>query len=121
MTLPKTAERILFLHNPRCTKSRQTLELLRARGIEPDVIEYLTDPPSAARVKELVKLLGIEPHGLLRTGEKPYAELGLTKQSSLDEIAKAIAKHPILLERPIVVKGKKAAIGRPPEQVLGIL
>jgi len=112
---------VVIYHNPRCSKSRQTLELLRERGIEPEVIDYLKDAPSAARVKELVALLGIQPHALLRTKEAPYAELGLSKQSSLDQIAKAIAKHPILLERPIVVKGKRAAIGRPTENVLAIL
>jgi len=112
---------VLIYHNPRCSKSRQTLELLRERGIEPEVVDYLKDAPSAKRVKELVALLGIQPHALLRAKEAPYAELGLSKQSSLDEIAQAIAEHPILLERPIVVNGRKAAIGRPPENVLAIL
>jgi arsenate reductase len=112
---------VLIYHNPRCSKSRQTLELLREQGIEPEVIDYLKDAPSAKRVKELIELVGIEPHALLRTKEAAYAELGLSKRSSLDEIAKAIAAHPILLERPIVVKGKRAAIGRPPENVLAIL
>jgi arsenate reductase len=113
--------RVVIYHNPRCSKSRQTLELLRSRGIEPEIVEYLDDPPSAARVKELVKLLGIEPHALLRTKEAPYAEVGLSKNSTLDEIAKAVARHPILLERPIVVRGSKAALGRPPENVLSLL
>jgi arsenate reductase len=112
---------VVIYHNPRCSKSRQTLELLREQGIEPEIVDYLKDAPSAKRVKELVELLGIEPHALLRTKEAPYAELRLSKRSSLDEIAKAIAEHPILLERPIVVKGKRAAIGRPPENVLAIL
>jgi arsenate reductase len=112
---------VVIYHNPRCSKSRQTLELLRAHGVEPEIIDYLKDAPSAARIKELVRLLGIEPHALLRTKEAPYAELRLSKQSSLDEIANAIAKHPILLERPIVVSGRKAALGRPPENVLAIL
>ena len=112
--------KVVIYHNPRCTKSRQTLELLKKRGIEPEVVEYLKNPPSAARVKELIDLLGVPPHALLRKGEAPYAELGLSEKSSKAEVAKAIAEHPILLERPVVVAGKKAVIGRPPERVLEI-
>jgi arsenate reductase len=112
---------VVIYHNPRCSKSRQTLALLHERGIEPEIVLYLEHPPSAARVKELVGLLGVEPHAILRTKEAPYKELGLSKQSSLAEVAKAVAAHPLLLERPIVVAGKRARFGRPPEAVLEIL
>jgi arsenate reductase len=115
------AKAVTIYHNPRCTKSRQTLDLLEKNGIEPKVIEYLKDPPNQARVKELIDMLGIEPHALLRTGEAEYKKAGLSKQSSKSDVAKAIANHPILLERPVVVVGKKAVIGRPPERVLDLL
>ncbi len=112
---------VIIYHNPHCTKSRQTLALLREHGCDPEIIEYLIEPPSAARVKELIDLLGVSAHDLLRPQEAPYAALGLSRASSTDEIARAIATHPILLERPIVICGKKAAIGRPPERVRAIL
>src|SRR4029079_2272066 len=102
--------RVVIYHNPRCTKSRQALELLKKRGIEPEIVEYLKNPPSAARVKELIDLLALPPHALLRKGEAAYSELGLSDKSSKSEVAKAIAEHPILLERPVVVAGKKAVI-----------
>ena len=114
-------KKVRIYHNPRCTKSRQTLELLRKRGIEPEVIEYLKTPPSAAEVKGLLEKLGVEPHALLRKGEAPYKELGLSAKSTKTEVAQAIAGHPILLERPVVVAGNKAVIGRPPERALEIL
>lgn len=112
---------IVIYHNPRCSKSRQALELLRERGKDPKVVEYLKDAPSAARVKELIDLLGVPPHELLRKGEAPYKELGLSKDSSKAEVAKAIAEYPILLERPVVVAGKRAVIARPPERALELL
>lgn len=115
------ADKVTIYHNPRCTKSRQTLALLDERGIEPQVVEYLKTPPSEPEVRTLIKKLGIAPHDLLRSKEKEYREAGLSKESSEDEIVRAIVAHPILLERPIVVKGKRAAIGRPPESVLKTL
>ena len=115
------ADQVRIYHNPRCTKSRQTLALIRERGIEPEVIEYLKSPPSAAEIKTLIDQLGVEPHALLRKGEAPYSELGLSPKSSKAEVARAIAEHPILLERPVVVAGNKAVIGRPPERALEIL
>lgn len=118
--MPK-AKKATVYHNPRCSKSRQTLALLEENGVQPEVVEYLLSPPSATRVEELIGMLGIEPHDLLRKKEAPYEELGLDENSSKEEIARAIAKHPILLERPIVVVGKKARLGRPPENVLEIL
>ena len=115
------ARSVTIYHNPRCSKSRQTLQLLEDRGIEPEVVEYLKDPPSKKRVGELMGLLGSEPHTLLRAKEAPYKELGLSKDSTKKQIVDAIAEFPILMERPLVVVGKKAALGRPPENVLEIL
>jgi arsenate reductase len=112
---------VVLYHNPRCSKSRQALELLREADVTPRIVEYLKEPPAAADVEKLIELLGIEPHALLRTKEEPYERLGLTPKSSAKEIARAIAKEPILLERPIVVVGKKAVIGRPPERVLDLV
>lgn len=117
--MAKRAVRIY--HNPRCTKSRETLALLREQGVEPEIVEYLKAPPTAKEVEDLIAKLGIEPHSLLRSKEEPYARLKLGPKSTREQIAKAIALEPVLLERPIVVVGKRAAIGRPPENVLKIL
>jgi arsenate reductase (glutaredoxin) len=114
--------RTTIYHNPRCSKSRQTLALLEERGIAPRVVDYLKTPPSAAELKTILKQLGLRPRDLMRKGEPLYAELGL-KDRDLDDdalIALMVA-NPILIERPIVVSGGKAAIGRPPESVLEIL
>lgn len=112
---------VRIYHNPRCSKSRETLALLREHQVEPEVVEYLKAPPSAEEIEQLIEKLGVAPHALLRSKEAPYAELGLSKQSTSDEVARAIASHPVLLERPVVVVGKRAAIGRPPENVLALL
>ncbi len=113
---------IVIYHNPRCTKSRETMKLLEDNGIKPKVIEYLKTPPSAAELKELVSKLGITPRQLLRKAEAPYKDLKLADEKLSDAaIIKAMADNPILIERPIVVNGKKAALGRPPEAVLNIL
>jgi arsenate reductase (glutaredoxin) len=117
--MPQSKVRIY--HNPRCTKSREALGLLRERGVEPEVFEYLKTPLSAAEVKQLIGKLGVPPHEILRAKEAPYAELGLSPSSTLDEVASAVERAPILLERPIVVVGKRAAVGRPPERVLALL
>lgn len=117
--MAKTSVRIY--HNPRCSKSREALALLKERGIEPEVVLYLHTELSEAELKELVKKLGVPPHAVLRTKEDAYAEAKLNEKSSLEQVVKAIRKAPILLERPIVVKGNKAVIGRPPEKILEIL
>jgi len=114
--------RTTIYHNPRCSKSRQTLALLEERGISPRVVDYLKTPPSAAELKAILKKLGLRPRDLMRKGEPLYAELGL-KDRDLDDdalIALMVA-NPLLIERPIVVSGGKAAIGRPPESVIRIL
>ena len=113
---------VTIYHNPRCSKSRQTLALLEERGISPRVVDYLKTPPSAAELKAILKKLGLRPRDLMRKGEPRFAELGL-KERDLDDdalIALMVA-NPILIERPIVVSGGKAALGRPPETVLKIL
>ncbi|NUM54418.1 MAG: arsenate reductase (glutaredoxin) [Candidatus Hydrogenedentes bacterium] len=112
---------ITIYHNPRCTKSRETLALLKDHGIAPAIVEYLKDPPTKGEVKSIMKMLDEDAAAIVRTKEPAYKESGLTAKSSADDIARAIAKDPILLERPIVISGKKAAIGRPPEKVLDIL
>ncbi|MDF9391210.1 MULTISPECIES: arsenate reductase (glutaredoxin) [Methylococcus] len=113
---------VTIYHNPRCSKSRETLKLLEERGIEPVIVEYLKTPPDAAKLRELVGLLGISPRQLLRKGESPYKELGLANPELDDEtLIEAMVSHPVLIERPIVVANGKAALGRPPENVLAIL
>jgi len=113
---------VTIYHNPRCSKSRQTLDLVEARGITPKVVEYLKHPPSAAELKAILKKLGIKPRELVRRGEPLYAELGLEdRELSEDDLIRLMVANPILIERPIVVSGAKASIGRPPEQVLDIL
>tara|TARA_R110002072_G_scaffold146463_11_gene293320 strand:- start:504 stop:842 length:339 start_codon:yes stop_codon:yes gene_type:complete len=108
-------------HNPRCSKSRQTLQLIKDAGVEPEVIEYLTDVPSKAELKELVAMLGIKPYDLLRRGETDFKENFKGKDLSDDEWIAAMVKYPKLIERPIVVKQKKAVLGRPPENVKTLL
>jgi arsenate reductase len=113
---------VTIYHNPRCTKSREALALLKARGIEPRVIEYLKATPSVLELKGILKKLGLKPRDIVRANENRYAELGLKdRKVSDDELLALISANPTLLQRPIVVSGNKAAIGRPPENVLRIL
>ena len=109
-------------HNPKCSKSRQTLELLGEKNITPTIIEYLKNPPTAEKLKEILSQLGITPRELMREKEDAYKELGLANSSLSDEdLIGFMVKHPTLIECPIVVVNGKAALGRPPEQVLDIL
>ncbi|MDH5232729.1 MAG: arsenate reductase (glutaredoxin) [Gammaproteobacteria bacterium] len=109
-------------HNPRCSKSRQTLALLEEKGITPEVIEYLKTPPSAEELKQVLSYLGLQARQLMRTHEDEYKQANLDDPSlSEDELIQAMVTHPKIIERPIVVTNGKAAIGRPPEQVLQIL
>jgi arsenate reductase (glutaredoxin) len=112
---------IQIYHNPRCTKSRATLALLHDRGIEPEVIEYLQTPPTAARLREVVRKLGLKPEQLVRKAEEIYKTHYAGKTLSDAQWIDAMIAHPVLIERPIVVVGDKAAIGRPPENVLPLL
>ncbi|RME00650.1 MAG: arsenate reductase (glutaredoxin) [Deltaproteobacteria bacterium] len=115
--------RVKIYHNPRCSKSRQTLELLRERGFEIEVVPYLERPPSVAQLDAICRALGKEPLEIIRTKEKRFAELGLSKKDERSREAwlRLMVENPILIERPIVVHGEKAALGRPPENVLTIL
>lgn len=109
-------------HNPRCSKSRQTLQLLQAHGVEPDVVLYLEQTPDKKQLRELLKKLGIGARELLRRGEDEYRQLGLDDAAlSEDALIDAMVGHPKLIERPIVVKGARAVLGRPPENVLALL
>jgi arsenate reductase len=113
---------VTIYHNPRCSKSRETLALLQSRGIAPTVIEYLQTPPDAKTLQSILGKLGISARQLLRTKEAAYTENGLDNEKLSDaELIAAIVKNPVLMERPIVLAGGKAAIGRPPENVLAIL
>lgn len=113
---------VTIYHNPHCSKSRQTLQLLRDKGIEPLVIEYLKDPPSKAGLKKILSFLGMAPRDLMRKQEAIYKEAGLDDPAlTRDELIAAMVAHPILIERPIVVADGKVAVGRPPEAVLDIL
>jgi len=112
---------VTIWHNPRCSKSRATLELLRERGIAPAVVDYQQNPPSAADIAHALELLGMQPRELMRMGEPVYAELALDNPKlTPEQLIDAMAKHPILIERPIVFAHGKAALGRPPEDVLAI-
>lgn len=104
-------------HNPRCSKSRETLALLEERGLDPLILDYLKAPPSAVELKAILKKLKMKPRDLMRKGEAVYKELGLDNE----KLIRAMEENPILIERPIVVMGAKARIGRPPESVLEIL
>jgi arsenate reductase len=109
-----------IFHNPRCSKSRKTLELLREQGIEPEQMLYLEQPLTPELVDGLIAKLGIEPHRLLRPKEAEYKEAGLSPKSSRQDIVAAIVRFPKLMERPVVVHDGRAALGRPPELVLNL-
>ncbi|KGM06450.1 Arsenate reductase [Methylophaga thiooxydans] len=113
---------IQILHNPRCSKSRQTLALLEEKGIEPEIIKYLDTPPSETELKAILTKLNMSARDLLRKGEEAYKTLNL-KDTNLndDDLIKAMVKQPKLIERPIVINQDKAKLGRPPESVLDIL
>ena len=108
-----------ILHNPRCSKSRAALERLADAGVQPTIVEYLVTPPTRARLERILALLGTDdPRTIMRTGESVYRELGLADVSDRGRLLDAIVAHPILLERPIVVRDDaRAVVGRPPERV----
>ena len=114
--------KVQILHNPRCSKSRATLQLLQQAGIEPEVIEYLRTPPDADQLSSILDKLGLGPRELMRKGQSEYKAMGLDDTELSDEqLIAAMLEAPILIERPIVLANGKAALGRPPEAVLEIL
>ena len=116
------SETTTLYHNPRCSKSRATLEILNEKGESPEIINYLETPPDRETIETVLSLLDLEPRELMRSGEAVYKALGLADESLIrDELITAMLENPILIERPIVVKNGKAAIGRPPEAVIDIL
>ena len=113
---------VTIYHNPRCSKSRATLALLAEKGVEPEIIEYLQTPPSKEEMMRILDGLGMAPRDLMRKKEEPYKALNLGDDSmSRDALIDAMLENPILMERPVVVKNGKYALGRPPENVLEIL
>lgn len=109
-------------HNPRCRKSREALQILQDKGIEPEIVLYLDTPPSAAEIRELGEMMGKGPLEFIRKGETVYKEMVKGRELDDEGVIEVMASHPILIERPIVVKdGKEAVLGRPPEEVLGLL
>jgi arsenate reductase len=112
---------LTIYHNPKCSKSRATLALLQQRGITPRIVEYLKSPPSAVDLRAIVAMLGIRPEQLVRKGEDVYRTQYAGRTLTDDQWIAAMIKDPILIERPVVVAGARAAIGRPPENVLALL
>jgi len=113
---------LTLYHNPRCSKSRSALELLEGRGLTPTIVRYLETPPTAAELQDVLNKLGIAPRQLLRSGEDEYKQLNLANPDLSDEqLIEAMVAHPRLIERPILVAGDRATVGRPPEKVLEIL
>ncbi len=112
---------ITIWHNSRCSKSRQTLQLLKDNGHNPEVVEYVKSAPDRTQILQALVKLGLSAHDLIRTGEAIYKELGLTKETPDKVLVQAMHEHPILIERPVVFANGKASIGRPPEDVLEIL
>ena len=113
---------VTIFHNPRCSKSRQTLSLIQEKNIDINIIEYLKTPPDISQLKQILKQLGYEPRQLIRKSEQIYKDLDLGNENkTLADLIIAMTQNPILIERPIVLSGEKAAVGRPPESVLNIL
>jgi arsenate reductase (glutaredoxin) len=111
----------VFLHNPRCSKSRAALELVREAGLELPVREYLQEPLTLEELRRLVQILGVRPIAIARRGEPQFETFGLSDATPDEEVLRALAEHPILVERPIVVRGDRAVVGRPPERVRELL
>ena len=109
-------------HNPRCSKSRTTLQLIESKGVKPNIVLYLTNPPSAEELSNALKCLNMEVREIIRKGEAAYSENNLADQTlSTKKIIDILVKNPILIERPIVIKGDEAVIGRPPENILNLI
>ena len=112
---------MILWHNPRCTKSRQTLALLQENGVEPTIRLYLQDPPDTSEIRAVLAKLDIAPIQMMRVKEKAFKEAGLSRDSDDDTLIAAMVETPILIERPIAITDTRAAIGRPPEDVLALL
>ncbi len=113
---------VKIFHNPRCSKSRQTLQLLQEQGVEPEIIEYLKTPPTQAELKDILKKLNMQPRDLMRKKEAEYKTAGMDNPNlDTDALINGMVQNPKLIERPIVLANDKAAVGRPPEDVLTIL
>jgi arsenate reductase len=122
MPSPNDMSSITIWHNPRCSKSCQTLQLIRGRGVEPTIVEYLKTPPSTAELSDALDQLGLEPRELMRKMEAPYKELSLGDEGlGRAELIAAMVENPVLIERPVVFRGKRAVLGRPPENVLELI
>ena len=114
-------ETLTIYHNPRCSKSRSALALLEERKVPLRIVEYLKEPPTRAELATLRRKLGLAPSEWIRKNESEYKAAGLDAKSAEDKVLDAMAKHPILIERPIIVRGDRAVVGRPPERVLELL
>lgn len=115
-------DKLVIYHNPRCSKSRETLQILEDNNLNPEIIEYLDEPPTVQELTRIIGMLGIEARELLRTTEQVYKDAELDDDSlSEEEIIEALCEYPALLQRPIVVAGDKAILGRPPTRVLDII
>ena len=116
------SDKVQIFYNPKCSKCRLTMDILNDKGVQASVVEYLNTPPSSAELNEVLNLLGLEPRELMRQHEAPYKENDLDNPDlSREQLIQAMIDNPILIERPIIIKGNKATIGRPPEKVLDIL
>ncbi len=116
------SDKVRIFHNPRCSKCRLTMDILNEKGVETTVVEYLNSPPDKTELEEILDLLNIEPRDLMRKHEAPYQENNLDNPDlNRDQLIQAMIDNPILIERPIIINGNKATIGRPPEKVLDIL
>ena len=113
--------KLTIMHNPRCSKSREAVKILEENGINAEIVKYLETPPTKDEIKELLKMLGINARDLMRTKEEIYKELNLKDVEDEEKLIEAMAEHPKLIERPIVIKDGKAVIGRPPSKIIDFL
>ena len=112
---------VVIWHNPRCSKSRETLKLLQDAGVEPEIVEYLKTQPDRAEIKRVLGMLGVPAIDLMRRKEKRFKELGLDASTDEAQLVAAMADNPVLIERPVVLQSDRAALGRPPEAALAVI
>ncbi|NPA28627.1 MAG: arsenate reductase (glutaredoxin) [Epsilonproteobacteria bacterium] len=115
------ANDIIIWHNPRCSKSREALKLLQEEGIEPQIYKYLDEKPTKEQIQAVLAMIGAKPRDIMRTKEAIYKELGLKEVDDDEKLIEAMAEHPKLIERPIVIKGNQAVLGRPPQKVIELV